>query len=218
MSDINWKDGAVCYADGKQWFVNKSGKHNKPLISETNRDFASFEWIIFRDKLNINKITTGDYIPASELETEQKYNEVVEVFGLFGFKRFDNASYADTIKSKTDSSCLKVNPSGELICNWHKGKRKLTYHQVIAIGKLKRMMLSKIGAESIDSRPPKNLDDDNSDIANDAMAAYRRNIDSEDEIGFIAVKHESAVTAMEKLSYKYCENEKQWYKEIKEWV
>lgn len=138
MSDINWKNGKACYADGVQW--------NNYGARFSCSEGASFmlgdaEYLIGNKDFQLNEIREGDFIPVSELDTEQKYNEVVEVFWLFGFKRFDNASYADTIKSKTDSSCLKVNPSGELICNWHKGKRKLTYHQVIAIGKLKRMML-----------------------------------------------------------------------------
>lgn len=140
MSDINWKEGAVCYFAKKQWFPNNGalGGMLKGYIHHYN--YGDFQ---------LNEIREGDFTPASELDTEQKYNEVVEVFGLFGFKRFYNASYADTIKAKTDSSCLKVNPSGELICNWHKGDRQLTYHQIIAIGKLKRMMLererSKVG-------------------------------------------------------------------------
>lgn len=34
----------------------------------------------------------GDCIEASELGTEQEYNEVVEVFGLFGFSFSKNAT------------------------------------------------------------------------------------------------------------------------------
>lgn len=148
---IEFKDGAVCYADGKQWFVNKSRKHNKPLISETNRDFASFEWIIFRDKLNVNQITTGDFIAASELDTEQKYNDVVEVFGLFGFEWGKDAS---TSYFDKNSPCdkLRVNEDGLFKSDFSETSktRKLTYNQIIAIGKLKRMMLDKVEAKLID--------------------------------------------------------------------
>ena len=140
MSDINWKDGKVCYAYGVQW--NDCGARFS-CSEGASFMLGDAEYLISNKDFKLNAIQVGDFIPASELDTEQKYNEVVEVFGLFGFKRFDDASYADTIKAKTDSSCLKVNPSGELICNWHKGNRQLTYSQIIAIGKLKRMMLER---------------------------------------------------------------------------
>lgn len=145
MSDINWQNGAVCYGDGRQWFANTDYESDKfELVNnDGSRKYSLYGILNFPKDFQLNEIREGDFIPASELDTEQKYNDVVEVFRLSGFKRFDNASYAGTIKAKTDSSCLKVNPSGELICNWHKGDRQLTYNQIIAIGKLKRMMLER---------------------------------------------------------------------------
>lgn len=146
MSDINWQNGAVCYANGEQWVLNEDAIYNnKPIANEGGSDFVGFESIMRRDDFQLNEIRTGDFIPASELDTEQKYNEVVEVFGLFG------AEDAIGYKGFTLEFCnLLLNDESIIVAASNEARsltRQLTYHQIIAIGKLKRMMLERESIE-----------------------------------------------------------------------
>ena len=133
MNNIEWKEGAVCYVSGKQWIAG-------PLMPTVP--------IIKVDDFQLNEIRTGDFIPASELDTEQKYNEVVEVFGLFGFKKDKySLSYSKLAVGAThylaskDYGVDSVSTSSAFK-SYCKG-RQLTYTQIIAIGKLKSMMLER---------------------------------------------------------------------------
>lgn len=146
MSDIDWQNGAVCYASGKQWF-NHTGNYlvdHKPIDPDTvARDINSF--IDIKD-FQLNEIREGDFIPASELDTEQKYNEVVEVFELFGFKKNKySLSYSKLAVGATHYLASKDygidSVSTNLAFKNYCKDRQLTYNQIIAIGKLKRMML-----------------------------------------------------------------------------
>lgn len=128
MSDIEWKDGAVCYAAGSQR-VYTSEQLDEDLFAHRlyPHNYKDFQ---------LNEIREGDFIPASELDTEQKYNEVVEVFGLFGITiSVDHRGFF-----AENSLYLVVCDEGYAYTN-ECIERKLTYHQIIAIGKLKRVML-----------------------------------------------------------------------------
>ena len=139
MSDINWKDGAVCYTDAGQWVLSEVKKTLKRAKGERR---VGFEQALNQHDFKLNEIREGDFIPASELDTEQKYNEVIEVFGLFGHESDSQSGYDGLVRGafarltirKTGFSNVKLN----FDC-----KRQLTYHQIIAIGKLKRMMLER---------------------------------------------------------------------------
>lgn len=125
MSNIEWFGGSVCFADGVQCNAN-ANKVEKLIV------FNDFQ---------LNEIRTGDYIEASELDTEQKYNDAVAVFELFGLSR------ASSYKSFLDWDNLYVNKSSEVYsCSDCYGElnRKLTYPQLMAIGKLKRAMLDRV--------------------------------------------------------------------------
>lgn len=144
MSDINWQNGAVCYGDGRQWFANTGYDSDKLELvnNDGTRKYSIYGILNFTKDFQLNEIRIGDYIPASELDTEQKCNEVFEVFGLFGFVWGKDAStgYFDE-----NSLCdkLRVSEDGLFKSDFDETDktRKLTYHQIIAIGKLKRMML-----------------------------------------------------------------------------
>lgn len=127
MSDINWNDGAVCCADGKQW-----------VSLDWNFEDALCMILVKYDDFQLNEIREGDFIPASELDTGQKYNDVVEVFGLFGI----TASVDHRGFCAENPFCLVVCDDGYAYTEMYR-KRQLTYHQIIAIGKLKRMMLER---------------------------------------------------------------------------
>lgn len=142
--EIQWADGAVCYAYGRQLFAL-----DKYLMTDkdTGKTLTHCECVSFGD-FQLNHIRTGDYIEASELDTEQKYNDVVEVFGLFGFKKGkDSLSYsrlsvgATHYLASNDYGIDSVS-NGMAFKSYCKG-RQLTYNQIIAIGKLKRMMLER---------------------------------------------------------------------------
>lgn len=142
MSDINWLNNAVCHAKGKQWFAHTSSSlMDGDKYSHAARSIP-FDWLVKQSDFQLNEIREGDFIPASELDTEQKYNDVVEVFGLFGVN-FSGSATHEYYAFKDDES-LTCCSDGLWQTNsdrWN--KRQLTYHQIIAIGKLKRMMLER---------------------------------------------------------------------------
>ncbi|QDP46632.1 MAG: hypothetical protein Tp1137MES00d2C23059491_51 [Prokaryotic dsDNA virus sp.] len=140
MNNIEWKEGAVCYADGEQRYA-ASYISNKLMCGDLDiGHYGDFQ---------LNEPRQGDYIPKSELDTEQKYNDAVEVFGLFGFNPYLNydLTVSGFCRHGNDKSRGLVIKSThiELIYNETydlelSAKRKLTYNQLMAIGKLKRLM------------------------------------------------------------------------------
>ena len=136
MSDIEWKDGAVCYANGEQWFE----RGRVGALFNFNENYSILvDTVIARPDFQLNDLKIGDYISKSELDTEDKYNKAVEVFGLFGFK--PNSCFASYSDMHCDFAILiedgvlyqesEIHPS----CNI-----KITYNQLMAIGELKRLM------------------------------------------------------------------------------
>jgi len=127
MNNIEWKNGAVCYADGEQRYA-ASYISNKLMCGDLDIDhYGDFQ---------LNEPLIGDYIPKSELDIEQRYNDAVEVFGLFGCVR--SSAYAEC-KHLPFYEYLKVSGTS-VIATDNKGNRKITYNQLMAIGKLKRLM------------------------------------------------------------------------------
>jgi hypothetical protein len=133
---IKFKENAVCYAGGGQFTLSEDGTNLKCVRSDS--------WIGFEQALNygdfrLNEPKQGDYLPKSELDTEQKYNDAVEVFGLFGFNfcRSAISEYHELNKYNfltcCDDGLWQVSSD-----RWN--KRPLTYNQLMAIGKLKRLM------------------------------------------------------------------------------
>jgi hypothetical protein len=137
MNNIKWKEGAVCYADNYQW---------KPHIYGTLADvdgsgnLDEIEKAVNCEDFQLNEPRIGDYIEKSELDTEEKYNDAVELFGLFGFVATHyciNGNFNDENSEVIFLGGGTMN-GGKFVdvqC-----KRKLTYNQLMAIGKLKRMM------------------------------------------------------------------------------
>lgn len=118
---IEWRDGDVCFAAGTKW--------------DSDNDFS--------DALNckdfqLNTIKQGDFIEVSELDTEQNYNDVVEVFGLFGFD--SNISYEKHIEYGTNFVVIENDEVDGVRKEKDYCQRKLTCQQIMAIGELKRMM------------------------------------------------------------------------------
>lgn len=157
MSKIKWKGGAVCFASGKQWFQHTGSYLMDSVIPHKEtvaRDINSF---VSLGDFQLNEIRVGDYIEKSELDNVQKYDDVVEVFGLFGIIRDSLSGYSGISEyGEFSFVCIRPTESGRLgFSNVTCGidvKRKLTYIQLMAIGKIKRMMIER---DSCEERPLK---------------------------------------------------------------
>jgi hypothetical protein len=135
--DIEWQEGAVCFANEKQWFSAGESEFGD-LVSE-HESYLNFNEVLepFDNDFQLNTIKQGDYIEASELDTEQKYNDVVEALWLFGFE--NHLTYGDL----NLFDCLFVNLKGEISGCYKENetlKRELAYQQIIAIVELKRLI------------------------------------------------------------------------------
>ncbi len=157
--DIKWEDGAVCFADGAQIRVkaNSFSAMERLTGGGTWRpEIRHINTLVKMDDFQLNEVRQGDYIEASELDTEQKYNDAVEVFGLFGFENGVNGlSYAEHLNYEYDAIFIDTageidSVTGKAACAEH-CKRKITYPQLMAIGKLKRAMIERdAGMDSSD--------------------------------------------------------------------
>lgn len=83
----------------------------------------------------ITEIKVGDYIEKSELDTEQKYNDVVEVFEQWGFEWGDGAT--ENYRYLNDYDCLVICKDGlwQSSSDRYK-KRKLTYNDIMRLKKV----------------------------------------------------------------------------------
>ena len=91
--------------------------------------------VVEQENKMITEIKVGDYIEKSELDTEQKYNDVVEVFESFGIDCLDYKSFKD----ESPSLSLFVISDGYLdtcVETWKGKTRKLTYDQVMQLKKV----------------------------------------------------------------------------------
>lgn len=139
---IKWQEGSVCFAGGSKWLLKKGDKeyllfNSLGCYTPVSGDLS---FLIERADFQLNTIKLGDYIEASELNTEQKYNDAVEVFELFGFEVCVSYSTLDLVDR------IFVNAKGE-VCGCYAGnnsaERKLTYPQLMAIGELKRLEIER---------------------------------------------------------------------------
>ena len=127
---IDWKEGSVCFGNSRQWPV------------ECIDLFGAIGGVGAFGDFQLNEIRQGDYIEASELDTEQKYNDAVEVFELFwvGFSPCSVSAYSNL---GNDGSLVCCEDGLWQTCSNRFGKRKITYPQLMAIGKLKRAMIER---------------------------------------------------------------------------
>lgn len=124
MSDIKWKEGVAFFVGGKQWREHTCG------------DLSC----ISSDDFQLNEIRQSDFILAEGLD-EQKYKDVVEVFGLFGLTCDDHSNLL--LITLGFGKVFIDNDNTVQFCGTHyrSFKRKLTYEQIMTIGKLKRAMI-----------------------------------------------------------------------------
>lgn len=155
MSNIKWEEGAVFYANGTQFREGCGG------FQRYNDILESWQRTISGDELDkalkskdfqLNEMRIGDYIEASELDTEQKYNDAVEVFELFGFEPYLNCDMdkSEFIKQALNyGEGLIADDELDLVIDYNDVNdisqkiRKITYPQLMAIGKLKRLEVER---------------------------------------------------------------------------
>jgi len=145
---IEWQEGAVCFADMQQWvYYGLSRKRDYISLCKAG-NCCDTQYLTSCRDFQLNEIRIGDYIEKSELDTEQKYNDVVDVFELFGFKIADGAEscFIDLDTYGNLTICHDGIFATERVKKWC--KRKLTCNQIMAIGKLKRLLGEKSAPKS----------------------------------------------------------------------
>lgn len=142
--DIKWKEGAVCFADGSQWFLQEIDT----FINNKGGFMCASDLVDYSD-FQLNTINQGDCIEASELNGKKDFSNTIKVFELFGFAPYLNCDMdiSEFILTTIDSGLGFIADSdGDLVIDYNseldksEKKRKLTYSQLMAIGKLKRLM------------------------------------------------------------------------------
>lgn len=142
MKMIEFEEGAVCYAVGHQW------KEGDILPSDNGSAVkAHLPTFLKSSDFQLNEPREGWHIPKSELDTEEKYNKAVEVFGLFGFglNKY-HKGYYEFVKVWRGIEIYH----GELASTNATDGTKCTYTQLMAIGELKRKMLEREGVNFVE--------------------------------------------------------------------
>jgi hypothetical protein len=187
MDEIKWGAGDVGF-DGKDKWCSSGNLYQ--VASRCGCYFLSFIDLVSSDSFQLNEILQGDFILAAELD-EQKYNDVLEVFGLFGYDRGCYGNWNFTAFDEDVNAMVIVGRGGVLTQSANKiltanseasyCKRKLTYEQIMTIGKLKRAMIERDKNESMkspDNFMPKDKGDNK--VSYTITKGIRRTTDSED--------------------------------------
>lgn len=134
---IEFKEGAVCFADNRQWSFNDSVKPYKLVSNMHGARLEGYSDVVDMPDFQLNTIKQGGYIEASELDTEDKYNRAVGVFGLLGLECYANYGLLNHFGDLYIEDCEAVHGcTDESEC----AVRKITFDQLMAIGELKRLM------------------------------------------------------------------------------
>lgn len=195
---IDWKEGAACLVFDHQW------REGDKLPAEYGGGVVSADLVQFIEVkgFQLNEILKGDYIESSELDTEQKYNNAVEVFGLFGAKW--GLESCTELSDLDEGDILIWSSTLDQGASWHiQRKRKLTYPQLMAIGKLKRAMIERERAVMVDKiKAPKPVT--KADACNELGVPIpfkpKRN------------KSKQAYDILKALDYEYDLVKQRWYK------
>lgn len=204
--NIEFKEGAVCFADGKQWFIYEIDKGN--LICELEHQEKTLRALLDEKDFQLNTIKQGDYIEASELDTEQKYNDAVEVLGLFGFFSEYNISnmvdYGGLLVDDPVYFCPATINCSDI-------KRKITYNQLMAIGELKSKMNERENLKNVKEW---------SGVASDYWETHNIDGTLRNNIKLPSngrkPKSKEAYRILESMGIEWDEVERKWFK--KEWL
>lgn len=213
---IEFREGAVCYANGRQWFFGDVVKPYKLVSNMFGPSLESFQGVLDFDDFKLNEPREGWYIPKSELDTEGKYNKAVEVFGLFGFKPYKDESFKN-FNAPWDN----ISVSNGRIAQHGVGIKnpvKCTYDQLMAIGELKRKMVDKaksflqaVADDAANTKfdTPKEIEGDfNIEIDTASIERAEAVVDKNKRRN----KSKQAYDILKSLGYEYDLVNQQWYK------
>jgi hypothetical protein len=124
---IEWQEGAVCHAAGRLRYSTSY------VVSELTNGVTSVD--NYKD-FQLNEIRIGDYIEREELGCTGRRSSVIDVFKAFGLIAIVSTEGLEAISSPDE-----ISPEP---------KRKLTYNQIMAIGKLKRLLDEKSAIKESD--------------------------------------------------------------------
>lgn len=192
MVDIKWEDGAVCYAGGEQWY--SCNENEVKLISE-NRSMLSFEEVLSFESFQLNEIRIGDELEVRSLD---EYAKTIDVLSLFGFEPLSRHGGWDAMNP--NPIAVVEEGYGHTI---HVSPRKITYQQIMVIGKLKQAMVER-DAALIDVV-------ENTSILKDTLGAAKDytpagTIEGEN------TKESRAYNILESMNIFYDEEKEKWYK------
>lgn len=230
--NIVFEEGVVCYADGDQWYPD--GKGWLQTEGHSERSFAQGGFLLDYKDFQLNTSKKGDYITKSELDTEDKYNRAVEVFGLFGlfgfhrvgefalnYEEFMNHPNGDSLVC-CESLCIGIKSTHDCC------ERKITFNQLMAIGELKRLMAESDYSKRVTDS---GCYDVNSANSNSSVSAVNRDtvcgkpksefveaIERVNELESNTSKNKSlqAYEILESLDYEFDSEKGRWYR--KEWL
>lgn len=159
----------------------------------------------------ITELKVGDYIEKSELDTEQKYNDVVEVFRQWGFDWGENAvkGYDEFKSSHSYADVLGIVEGGLYhLAEFSSSKeRKLTYNQVIS---LKKTDVDNLNIDKV-------VSNEEAEAIQDAWQGVR-NATNEAINKSDLLKLHAAADGLIRLGYVWDEEERAWCKISKRYL
>lgn len=239
---IEWKEGSVFYGGGRQHEARKNKVFGCELVSFCRSSYHDIKSAVKCNDFQLNEPREGYYIPKSELDTEEKYNQAVEVFGLFGFYR--NGKHCNGYDSFMDNdaadvlcsyvTCDKADNTKLLSANELASycKVKITFDQLMAIGELKRKMNEResefIGSRGLDIEMIKKVagfETERDTTINNAVVSIRINGEYQE----VKPTHESvksktkpkskeAYRILESMGIEWDNVKGKWFKVSKEWL
>lgn len=105
----------------------------------------------------ITEIRIGDFIHKSELDTEEKYNDVVRVFESFGFKS-DGSNFV-MLNLLNEVVNVNADEGGRLYCGIFLSpscgiNRQLTYDQIMSLDKVEHIDVDNCNVDKMVSMEP----------------------------------------------------------------
>lgn len=166
----------------------------------------------------ITELKIGDYIEKSELDTEQKYNDVVAVF--MDFNIGDETSYPELGESLWDG--LLAIDCGLVSCkaSHEEIKRKLTYNEIMSLKKVDvdNCNIDKVVSdEVIKPYDPRAILQSCKDKELESLSRF---VTGDDELinkGEL-LKLRAATDGLIRLGYTWDDEEKAWCKIVKEYL
>lgn len=159
----------------------------------------------------VTELKIGDYIEKSELDTEQKYNDVVDVFKQWGFNWGENAvsEFFSFVSYPANCVAICISPSGLYTAGTNATyiERKLTYDQVMS---LKKTDVDNLNIDKV-------VSNEEVEAIQDAWQGVRSATNEAMNKSELLKLH-AAADGLIRLGYVWDEEERAWCKIIKEYL